>query len=370
MKNLLTYLLLAVFIISCQKDEIVDESQSDQNANVVESHEYISIKLSNNERITLKKVEDYYLLDEDIIISQEQLDQIKSRKNEKGAVLSDLSKRWPNGKVYYKIDSSIPYPNDIYAGIAMWESEVPGLEFIQSTNPSGFLNFKYSTSNTSYLGYQGNDQPIYLVNYNVSGIVAHEIGHAIGMFHEQCRSDRDQSLIIKWENIQVGAEYNFKTYVDLSIGGLDIGSLDYNSIMMYGSTYFTKNGQPTITKLDGSTFNANRSYLSQSDISSGKYMYPAPEYASISGPIFGNNSDYYTWSVSFSGGTSPFTYEWTRTNSLGEVSNWGFNSNSNTAHMPLDQDLDLSVKITDANGKFTTATHYTTNTGSGGKPGR
>ncbi|KAI5609615.1 nephrosin isoform 2 precursor, partial [Silurus asotus] len=67
--------------------------------------------------------------------------------------------------------------------------------------------------------------------------VQHELLHALGFHHEQCRSDRDKHIEILYENIKEGKENNFRK--------VDTNNLntpyDYNSIMHYGRFAFSKN---------------------------------------------------------------------------------------------------------------------------------
>ena len=75
------------------------------------------------------------------------------------------------------------------------------------------------------------------------GIIAHELLHALGIWHEQSRSDRDNFVTINWNNIKPGFESNFYIQSTASLLGT---SYDLKSIMHYGSYAFSGNGLPTI----------------------------------------------------------------------------------------------------------------------------
>ena len=82
-------------------------------------------------------------------------------------------------------------------------------------------------------------------------------------------------MTINYSNIESGKEHNFKTYQEQGFDGKEYtSSLDFGSIMMYGSYAFSGNGKPTIVKLDGSTFSTQRTALSSGDKTGVNNMYP------------------------------------------------------------------------------------------------
>jgi len=79
------------------------------------------------------------------------------------------------------------------------------------------------------------------------GIIQHEFMHALGFFHMQSRSDRDNYVIIHEKNIRKGQEHNFKKYSSSMIKHFGL-PFDYGSLMMYGGTDFTTGGYTIETK--------------------------------------------------------------------------------------------------------------------------
>jgi hypothetical protein len=91
------------------------------------------------------------------------------------------------------------------------------------------------------------------------GVVKHEFGHTIGLYHEQARTDRPEHVRVLWDNIRTGFKSQFKSYVDRGRTGRDVGPYNINSIMHYGSYTFSRNGRPTMVRAsDGETFLARR----------------------------------------------------------------------------------------------------------------
>jgi hypothetical protein len=88
------------------------------------------------------------------------------------------------------------------------------------------------------------------IGYHVStGLITHEIGHGLGLFHEHTRSDRDKYVDIFWNNIKSDHYHDYCKYkvttptpycAAQDRGGKDIGPYDFSSIMHYGSYTFGK----------------------------------------------------------------------------------------------------------------------------------
>ncbi|XP_041650197.1 meprin A subunit beta-like [Cheilinus undulatus] len=81
------------------------------------------------------------------------------------------------------------------------------------------------------------------------GTVEHEFLHALGLYHEQARSDRDDYITIIWKNIKDGYQRNFRKLSPSSSTTFN-APYDYLSVMHYGRRVFSKNTGDTIaTKL-------------------------------------------------------------------------------------------------------------------------
>lgn len=143
------------------------------------------------------------------------------------------------------------------------------LNFVQREYQHDYVDIVTGEICASYVGRQGGAQKLYLSTLCVLNIgnVMHELMHAVGFFHEHSRADRNDFIDIKWENIERRDHKNFENHNLGNVTTYDV-PYDYNSLMHYGSTYFSKNGKVTIkTKQDQDKDKiGQRLRLSESDV--------------------------------------------------------------------------------------------------------
>lgn len=142
-----------------------------------------------------------------------------------------------------------------------------------------YINFRYSgpqDTSSSQVGRIGGKQDINLADFAFwqDGVIEHEICHALGLLHEQCRSDRDNYVIVNTSNLTDLGKANFqKRTNNYSIRG----AYDFNSIMGYSSytsstSVVLDTSKPMYTKKDGSEIYQGRD-LSDGDRAWLNYYY-------------------------------------------------------------------------------------------------
>lgn len=194
-----------------------------------------------------------------------------------------LGRRWPNPMkedqaIEYTVAKApgyVDYETWIKPAIEKWEKT--GIRFKQVTTitkEKNGISFEGGSGCSSHVGMKGGVQVIRLAS-GCKNAVAHEIGHALGLFHEQSHPDRDQFVTIVWSNIKEGHEYNFA--IKQNPGRTTV--YDYGSIMHYAATAFARNkNKPTIIPKDKTVKIGQRERLSPLDIQGIKLLYTdAPE---------------------------------------------------------------------------------------------
>ena len=142
---------------------------------------------------------------------------------------------WPEGIVPYVIDNDVPMQEAIREAIALWDARTV-LRFVARTTERDYLRFAVRDSGCFGVfgrGFDGGEQimPIPEGGCPVP-ITLHELGHAIGMWHEQQRKDRDRYVTVFRENIDPG-DWGHGAWHPQLQAGADIGPYDYRSVMHY-----------------------------------------------------------------------------------------------------------------------------------------
>ncbi|GIY27660.1 astacin-like metalloprotease toxin 1 [Caerostris darwini] len=172
----------------------------------------------------------------------------KYRQNKHVAVRPD--QLWPDGIVPYKMDHALDYNQSTIKRAMKTIEKYSRIRFIERTHEDPFL--KITQANGCFFSKGNIDRPRLSLGIGCEsfGTVLHELLHAIGFHHEHKRPDRDNYVRIHWNNIQKGNESQFWKLKEYEYIWSDF-PFDYESIMLYDSYAFSKNGRKTIEPIDG-----------------------------------------------------------------------------------------------------------------------
>ena len=190
-----------------------------------------------------------------------------------GSAIKGQQFRWPGRVIPFVLPAGFPNPKRVTDAIAHWHSKT-SIRFIPRTSENDFVLFKVVDNGcASIVGRKKGMQELVLRSGCTTGHIIHELGHAVGLWHEQSRADRNDFVTVDLRQIDQNKAHNFDQHIQ---DGIDIGTYDFGSIMHYPPGAFSVTGNPSITPkvpLPPGVVMGQRDGLSAGDIATVEELY-------------------------------------------------------------------------------------------------
>jgi hypothetical protein len=167
---------------------------------------------------------------------------------------------WPKGRVPYKIDASVGSVTKGLVQKAMDEWQTKSEERVRfekatASDETYLVVYGGSLPITSPVGFKsGTISKVHLRNPEYITVIRHELGHVLGLHHEQRRTDRGAYIQVKTANI-VNTSL-CKTQFSVCTDCVPIGKYNVKSVMHYRTTDLSNcRTGPVLLNKDGSSIN-------------------------------------------------------------------------------------------------------------------
>ncbi|GMR33193.1 hypothetical protein PMAYCL1PPCAC_03388, partial [Pristionchus mayeri] len=179
------------------------------------------------------------LFEIDMILTVAQARRIAAGRRRR-MLVARAAQRWPTTINYKFNENDAEWRARISQTLRAFENNTC-LRFREQSNPSGdYMLFARGDGCMSSLGRLGGAQMI-SIGYGCEqmGIIAHEVSHALGFWHEHSRPDRDQYIRVNGANMAQGTQGQFvkRSVQDADTQGLPF---DYASVMHYAANSYAR----------------------------------------------------------------------------------------------------------------------------------